>query len=137
MNYKKIDIFSPLIFVVLVLIYMIFSEIAFKFQLKELTGININTIYIIFLGILFYLIGFLICRYVLKNREFTLKKDLIDGIFSEKIVLSCVFIGIFLQILNLLYLGGIPLFSGYLKAHAATRIWLFSYLIFLPSINIL
>ena len=45
--------------------------------------------------------------------------------------------GIVLQIINLLYLGGIPLFSGYLKAHAATRIWLLSYLIFLPSINLL
>ena len=37
----------------------------------------------------------------------------------------------------MIYLGGIPLFSGYLKAKAATRIWLVSYLVFLPSINIL
>ena len=59
------------------------------------------------------------------------------GIVGMVIVLSLVIIGILLQIVNLIYLGGIPLFSGYLKARAATRIWLLSYLIFLPSINIL
>jgi len=137
MKNKNIDIFSPIIFVLLVIFYLIFSQIAFHYQLKELVGVNINTVYVIFLGTLFYLIGVYISRHILKNKELILEDKKIEKIFSEKIVLSFVLIGIFLQVLNLLYLGGIPLFSGYLKAHAATRIWLLSYLIFLPSINIL
>lgn len=137
MNYKKFDLFSPVVFVILVIVYLIFSEIAFHYQLKELIGVNINTIFIIALGIIFYLVGYYVCKYFLKNKEFTIDKNKIDTIFSEKTVLFLVVTGIVLQIINLLYLGGIPLFSGYLKAHAATRIWLLSYLIFLPSINLL
>lgn len=137
MDFKKFDFFSPMIFVILVIVYLIFSEVAFHYHLKELIGININTIYIIFLGIISYVIGYFICNHIFKNKEFSIDKNKINTLFSEKIVLSLVAIGIILQIINLLYLGGIPLFSGYLKAHAATRIWLLSYLIFLPSINIL
>lgn len=137
MNYKKIDIFAPMIFVLLVIVYLIFSEIAFHYHLKELIGVNIYTIYIILIGILFYVMGVYACKHFLKDKEINLDNNKIDRLFSEKIVLTLVIIGIFLQIINLLYLGGIPLFSGYLKAHAATRIWLLSYLIFLPSINIL
>jgi oligosaccharide repeat unit polymerase len=121
----------------LVIIYLIFAQIAFNYHLKELVGININTIYIIFLGLLFYVGGIYFSHYLLKNKEFSLNESILEKIFSERNVLLLVMAGIFLQVINLLYLGGIPLFSGYLKAHAATRIWLLSYLIFLPSINIL
>ena len=137
MNLKKYDIFSPIIFVLLVILYLIFSQIAFYYHLKELVGVNFNTICIIFLGLIFYVLGIYISKHLLKNSELTLDTIKIDKIFSEKIVLSFVILGILLQIINLFYLGGIPLLSGYLKAHAATRIWLLSYLIFLPSINIL
>jgi len=137
MNYKKLDIFSPGVFVLLVIIYLIFAQIASNYHLKELIGININTIYIIFLGLLFYVGGICSSHYLLKNTEFSLNESILEKIFSERNVLLLVMVGILLQVINLLYLGGIPLFSGYLKAHAATRIWLLSYLIFLPSINIL
>lgn len=137
MNYKKFDIFSPLGFVLLVVVYLIFSQIAFNYHLKELVGININTLYVIGLGLVFYVGGLCLSRYLLNNKEFSLNETKINRIFSEKILLSLVIVGICLQVINLIYLGGIPLFSGYLKAHAATRIWLLSYLIFLPSINIL
>ena len=137
MDYKKYDIFSPMIFVLLVLIYLIFSETAFYYHLNKLIGVNLYTIGVIFLGILFYIIGIVLSNYILKNKEITANTEKIDKIFSKRLVLSLVIIGILLQIINLVYLGGIPLFSGYLKARAATRIWLLSYLIFLPSINIL
>ena len=127
MNLKKYDIFSPIIFVLLVILYLIFSQIAFYYHLKELVGVNFNTICIIFLGLIFYVLGIYISKHLLKNSELTLDTIKIDKIFSEKIVLSFVILGILLQIINLFYLGGIPLLSGYLKAHAATRIWLLSY----------
>ena len=127
MDYKKYDIFSPMIFVLLVIIYLIFSEIAFYYHLNKLIGVDNYTIGVIFLGIVFYIIGTVLSNYFLKNKEISINTEKINKIL----------IGILLQIANLIYLGGIPLFSGYLKAHAATRIWLLSYLIFLPSINIL
>jgi len=136
MDYKKYDIFSPMVFVLLILIYLIFSEIAFHYHLNRLIGVNTYTIGVIFLGIVFYILGIVLSNYFLKNKEINIKTG-IDKILSERLVLSLVIIGILLQIVTLIYLGGIPLFSGYLKARAATRIWLLSYLIFLPSINIL
>ena len=137
MDYKKYDIFSPMVFVLLVIIYLMFSEIAFYYHLNKLIGVNLYTIGLIFLGIVFYIIGIALSNYFLKNKDINLNSEKIDKIFSERLVLSMVILGILLQIANLIYLGGIPLFSGYLKARAATRIWLLSYLIFLPSINIL
>ena len=137
MDYKKYDIFSPMIFVLLVIIYLISSQIAFHYHLHKLIGVDIYTIGVIFLGIAFYIMGIALSNYLLKNKEINVNAEKIDKIFSERLVLSLVIIGILLQIVNLIYLGGIPLFSGYLKARAATRIWLLSYLIFLPSINIL
>ena len=137
MDYKKYDIFSPMAFVLLVIVYLIFSEIAFHYHLNELIGVDLYTIGLIFLGIAFYILGIVLSNYFLKNKEISINTKKIDKIFSERLVLSLVIIGILLHIANLVYLGGIPLFSGYLKAHAATRIWLLSYLIFLPSINIL
>ena len=56
---------------------------------------------------------------------------------NELILVGIVSVGIILQIINIALLGGIPLFSATLKAKAATKIWLISYIIFLPSINIL
>ncbi len=56
---------------------------------------------------------------------------------KEKILLAIVILGIILQIINLVHLGGIPLFSSVLKSKAATKIWLISYILFLPGINLL
>ncbi len=55
----------------------------------------------------------------------------------EIIILGIVILGLSLQALNLFNSGGIPLLSGYLKAKAVTKIWIISYLLFLPGINIL
>ena len=137
MDYKKFDFFSPMIFVILVIVYLIFSQTAFYFHINRLIGVDNYTIGVIFLGIVFFIIGILLSNYFLKNKEININTEKVNKIFSERLVLSVVILGILLQIINLIYLGGIPLFSGYLKARAATRIWLLSYLIFLPSINIL
>ena len=137
MDYKKYDIFSPMVFVLLVIVYLMASGISFNYHLNRLIGVDSYTIGIIFLGIVFYIIGMVLSNYFLKNKEININSKKIDKIFQERLVLSLVILGILLQVVNLIYLGGIPLFSGYLKARAATRIWLLSYLIFLPSINIL
>ena len=137
MDYKKLDIFSPIIFVLLVLIYLIFSFIGFEYHLKELVGINIVTVAVIFIGLLFYILGVYLSRKILIKKSFSINQKRLEKLASKKLILSLVILGILLQIINMIYLGGIPLFSGYLKAKAVTRIWLLSYLLFLPSINIL
>jgi oligosaccharide repeat unit polymerase len=55
----------------------------------------------------------------------------------EITLLVIVISGLLFQALNLFYSGGIPILSGYLKAKAVTKIWIISYLLFLPGINIL
>ncbi len=55
----------------------------------------------------------------------------------ELILVGVVSFAIFLQIINIALLGNIPLFDASLKAKAATKIWLLSYVLFIPFINIL
>lgn len=137
MNIKKVDIFNPLILVILVLVYLLFSFIGFEFHLKELVGIHNYTLFVVFLGLMAYIIGFFISRYLLSRYDFEINESKLKSVTTEKVLLAVVILGILFQIINMIYLGGIPLFSGYLKAKAVTRIWLASYLLFLPSINLL
>lgn len=77
--------------------------------------------------------SFKISSYYKNNNEDNENKNNKGNKFKnfELIILSIVLIGLLLQIINFILLGGIPLFSGFLKAEAATRIWLFSYIFFL------
>lgn len=136
MNIKNIDLFNPLILVLLVLIYLLFSFIGFNFHLKELTGINNYTLLVVLMGLIAYIIGIFIINKSSKRYKLELNNNL-EFITSRNVLLGLVVLGIVFQIINMIYLGGIPLFSGYLKAKAVTRIWLLSYLLFLPSINLL
>ncbi|WP_455429481.1 hypothetical protein [Methanobrevibacter arboriphilus] len=83
--------------------------------------------------------SFKISSYYKNNNEDNENKNNKGNKFKnfELIILSIVLIGLLLQIINFILLGGIPLFSGFLKAEAATRIWLFSYIFFIIGINIL
>ena len=51
---------------------------------------------------------------------------------NEFYSLRC-YIALFLQALNLYFLGGIPILSGYLKFKATTDLWRISYPNFLTS----
>ncbi len=62
---------------------------------------------------------------------------IIDFFLNEKVLLIIVIIAILLQGINLYFLGGIPLLSGYLKFKATTDLWRIAYIIFLPAINLL
>ena len=56
---------------------------------------------------------------------------------SEKLILTLTIIALVLQTLNLVLLGGIPLFNSTLKANATTNIWRIAYPLFLIMINLL
>ena len=55
----------------------------------------------------------------------------------EKLLLTLVIIALILQTLNMLLLGGIPLFDSVLKSRATTNIWRIAYPLFLIMMNLL
>ena len=59
------------------------------------------------------------------------------GFISEKPLLALVIIALILQAVNMVLLGGIPLFDSDLKANATTNIWRVAYPLFLITLNLL
>ena len=151
---KSFDLFHPLILVAMVILFLIIAMPMWYFYGK-LPAPNIDLYVYIGIGLLFFIFGICLSAYLLKNRFYldgnlndsnpessdsnNIPKLPIFGSYSknELILVGIVSIGIILQIINIVSLGGIPLFSATLKAKAASKIWLLSYIIFLPSINIL
>jgi len=159
---ENIDIFNPYIFIILILAFIVVAIPSLYFS-GELPSPSFQVYICILIGILLFIIGVkfpdIIIRFSksFKNRINDLKRintgkssssKLFDYSTSksellkffkslEFIIVAIVSIGIILQITNFLILGGIPLFSGVLKAKTATKIWLFSYIFFLIGINVL
>ena len=143
------DLFNPLIIVVMTILFLIIAMPMWYFY-QELPSPNLDLYLYIGLGLLFFIFGVFISNYIINNKykidaNSTLKKVLNPEKLSfsdsysrnELILVGLVLLGILLQVINIALLGGIPLFSATLKAKAATKIWLISYIIFLPSINLL
>ena len=150
-NFKNgnFDLFHPLILVVMVILFLIIAMPMWYFY-RELPSPNLDLYLYIGLGLLFFIFGIYLSNYILKKNfkidtDLSLKEILSTEKLSlsdsysknELILVGLVSFGILLQIINIALLGGIPLFSATLKAKAATKIWLISYIIFLPSINVL
>lgn len=146
---KKIDLFNPLIIVLLIVIFVLIALPSW-YVTEELHTPENPMYYFILIGIIFFILGIytpnLFSKYSKKFKEIfkiqdnkKLDKLPLFGNYTktEKILLSIVIIGILLQIINLVHLGGIPLFSSVLKSKAATKIWLLSYILYLPGINLL
>lgn len=148
---RNFDLFHPLIIVAMVILFLLIAMPMWYFYGK-LPAPNIDLYLYIGIGLLFFISGILLSNYLMKNRfsnlnvDNSFEKSNLNPIklslsesysINELIIIGFVLLGILLQIINILILGGIPLFSATLKAKAATKIWLMSYIIFLPSINIL
>lgn len=148
---KKFDLFHPLIIVVMVILFLLIAMPMWYFY-GQLPAPNFDLYLYIGVGLLFFILGILLSNYLLKNRfsnfnmgssfeksKLNPKKLSLSESYSknELAIIGFVLLGILLQVINIALLGGIPLFSASLKAKAATKIWLLSYIIFLPSINIL
>ena len=148
---KKFDLFHPLIIIVMVILFLLIAMPMWYFY-RQLPAPNFDLYLYIGVGLLFFILGIFLSNYLLKNRfsnfnmdssfeksKLNPKKLSLSESYSknELAIIGFVLLGILLQIINIALLGGIPLFSASLKAKAATKIWLLSYIIFLPSINIL
>ena len=151
LNFKNgnFDLFNPLILVVMTILFLIIAMPMWYFY-QELPSPNLDLYLYIGLGLLFFIFGVFLSNYILSKKykidaNSNIKKVLnpeklsLSDSYSrnELILVGLVLLGILLQVINIALLGGIPLFSATLKAKAATKIWLISYIIFLPSINVL
>ncbi|MCQ2964978.1 MAG: oligosaccharide repeat unit polymerase family protein [archaeon] len=147
---EKLDLFHPLILVAIVILFIIIAIPSWTVMGELIPPYTQLYVYIA-LGLVFFILGILFVRVLStkinifsKLSSLEIKNSLPDKLSlfdkysqTELIIVAIVLIGIILQIINLVHLGGIPLFSSSLKAKAATKVWLISYILFLPSINIL
>ena len=148
---KKADLFSPYIMVVVILLYLALATMGYHLHLRNLQWASNLTFLYIFWGTLFFIAGVLfpglinrsrgIFRWAFKPSRQDLDKidwySKLKLLLDERLLLSLVLVAILMQGLNLYFLGGIPLLSGYLKFKAITDLWRVSYLIFLPALNLL
>ena len=128
---KKIDIFQPLILVVAILAFLLMGYIgSFNYRFED--PLDIEVILTVIFACIVFAAGALIIKYKIKIED---TKEI--NFISEKLLLNLVLIALILQALNLVLLGGIPLFNSVLKSNATTNIWRVAYPLFLIIINVL
>ena len=131
MNLEKIDFFQPFIVAVAILAFLIMGYIgSFNYRFED--PLNSEVILTIIFACIVFSAGILIVKFKI-NVENTKEIDFL----SEKLLITLTIIALFLQSLNLVLIGGIPLFNSTLKANATTNIWRIAYPLFLIMINIL
>ena len=131
MNFKDIDFFQPMIIVVAVLVFLAMGYVgSFNYRFED--PLDAEVILTIIFACIVFAAGALIIKYkvrVEETREFSL--------ISEKLLIALTIIALILQSLNMVLLGGIPLFDSVLKANATTNLWRIAYPLFLITINVL
>ena len=127
---KKYDYFNPLIVVVAILLFLVMGYIG-SFNYRFADPLDSEVILTVIFACIIFSTGYLLVKY-----KISLKINEID-ILSEKLLLIFTIIALILQSINLVLLGGIPLFNSALKANATTNIWRIAYPLFLIMINFL
>lgn len=127
---RKYDYFNPLIVVVAILAFLAMGYVgSFNYRFED--PLDIEVMMTIIFACAVFSIGYLLVRH-----KIDLKTNEIS-ILSERLLLVLVAIALILQAINMVLLGGIPLFNSTLKANATTNIWRVAYPLFLITINIL
>ena len=131
MKLKDIDIFQPLIIVAAILVFLCMGYVgSFNYRFED--PLDLEVILTVLFACIVFSLGVFIVKYricVESVREF----DLI----SERLLIILAVIALILQSLNMVLLGGIPLFDSVLKANATTNLWRIAYPLFLITINVL
>ena len=131
MKLEKIDYFQPLIVVIAILAFLLMGYIGsinYRFEVPLNAEVTLTIIF----ACIIFAAGALIVKYKV-NVEDT--KEI--SFLSEKLLVILVIIAMALQALNLVLIGGIPLFNSVLKSNATTNIWRIAYPLFLIMSNIL
>lgn len=131
MELKKIDFFSPWIVALAIILFLIMGYIgSLNYRFEDPLKPSVISI------VIYCVIIFLIAAIIIK-KKIMVKPFEIKHLLGERVLLGIVVFSILLQCLNLVLMGGIPLFDSVLKSNATTMIWRVSYLLFLPFMNIL
>lgn len=131
MDFEKIDFFQPLILVAAIIAFLGMGYMgSFNYRFED--PLDLEVILTVLFACLVFIIGFAIVRFKINVNE---TKEI--NFLSEKLLVILVLISLVLQALNLVLIGGIPLFNSVLKSNATTNIWRVAYPLFLIMINIL
>ncbi|KZX14133.1 oligosaccharide repeat unit polymerase family protein [Methanobrevibacter curvatus] len=137
---KQIDIFSPYILGIAILLFLIVGCIGTLDDYHFKSVLSLETILLIGFSVLILILSIFFIKKTIVyngNNNSNKFKNILNKYLSEKLLIFLLAIAIILQIYNLFNLGGIPLFNSILKTNATTNFWRISYLLFLPAINIL
>ena len=127
---KRYDFFNPLIVVVAILAFLAMGYIgSFNYRFED--PLDAEVILTIIFACIVFAVGYLAVKYK-ANVKISQTNYL-----SEKLLLALAIIALILQSLNLVFLGGIPLFNSTLKANATTNLWRVAYPLFLITLNFL
>lgn len=131
MKIEKIDFFQPFLIVIAIIVFLAMGYIgSFNYRFED--PLKHEVILTILFSCLIFTFGVVAVKYKV-NVEKTKELDFL----SEKLLLILVIIALILQTLNMVLLGGIPLFDSVLKSNATTNIWRIAYPLFLITINLL
>ena len=131
MKIEKIDFFQPLLIVVAIIAFLAMGYIgSFNYRFED--PLKLEVILTVLFSCIIFSAGAIAIKYKV-NIEKTKELDFL----SERLLLALVIIALILQALNMVLLGGIPLFNSVLKSSATTNIWRVAYPLFLIMINLL
>lgn len=131
MKTEKLDFFQPAIIVVAILVFLAMGYIgSFNYRFED--PLNTEVILTVVFSCIIFAAGLLLVKYKIDVEN-------IEEIafLSEKLLLVLVITALILQCLNMVLLGGIPLFDSVLKSNATTNIWRIAYPLFLIMVNVL
>lgn len=127
---NKLDFFNPMILVVAILAFLTMGYIgSFNYRFED--PLKMTVILTVLFACIVFAVGYAIADRIdiRHNNDF--------DFLSERLILSLTVIALILQAVNMVLLGGIPLFDSELKASATTNIWRIAYPLFLIMINLL
>ena len=112
MKLEKIDFFQPFIIVVAILLFLVMGYFgSFNYRFED--PLDLNVILTVIFSCIIFTAGIIVVKYKItvdKTRDFE--------ILSEKLLIVLIAFALILQSLNMVLLGGIPLFNSVLKANA-------------------
>ena len=127
---NKIDYFNPMIVVVAILAFLAMGYVgSFNYRFED--PLKLEVILTVVFACIIFSIGVLLAKHKINIES----KEI--SFLSERLLLALTIIALVLQALNLVLLGGIPLFNSTLKANATTNIWRVAYPLFLIMLNLL
>ena len=131
MKLEKIDYFQPFVVVVAILAFLLMGYIgSFNYRFED--PLDLEVILTVVFSCIIFAAGALIVKYKINVGN---TKEI--NFLTEKALTILVITALVLQTLNLVLIGGIPLFNSVLKSNATTNIWRIAYPLFLIMINIL